>query len=81
MSVIIPDEALLEAGLDERDALVEFACRLFDAGKLALPSAARLATLHRSEFERELGLRGIAAYRPSLEDLADDIAALDRLGP
>ena len=37
MSTInIPDDLLKEAGLDEREALVEFACRLFDAGKLPL---------------------------------------------
>ena len=37
----IPDHVLRQAGLTERDALVEFACRLFDAGKITLWSAAR----------------------------------------
>ena len=51
MPLIIPDEALQEAGLSESDALVEFACRLFDAGKLTLWGAARLAGLSRVDFE------------------------------
>jgi predicted HTH domain antitoxin len=80
MPVVIPDETLREAGLTEREAVVEIACRLFDAGKLALWSAAKLAGMSRAEFEAELGLRKIAVYRPTPEDLADDLAALDRLG-
>jgi len=36
MPVVIPDEALREAGLNPREALVEFACRPCDAGKLML---------------------------------------------
>jgi predicted HTH domain antitoxin len=80
MPVVIPDETLREAGLTEREAVVEIACRLFDAGKLALWPAAKLAGMSRAEFEAELGLRKIAVYRPTSEDLADDLAALDRLG-
>lgn len=80
MPVVIPDEALRQAGLDEREAVIESACRLFDAGKLALWPAARLAGLSRVEFEGELRARHIAIYRPTPQDLADDLDALDRLG-
>ena len=45
MPVIISDDILRESGLGEKDALVEIACRLFDAGKISLPLAARLAAL------------------------------------
>ncbi len=79
MPVIIPDETLRQAGLTEREAVVEIACRLFDAGKLALWPAAKLAGLSRVEFEGELMERKIPVYRPTLQDLADDLAALDRL--
>jgi predicted HTH domain antitoxin len=41
----IPDEVLRELHLDEREARIEFACRLFDAGKLPLIPAARLVQL------------------------------------
>jgi len=79
MPVVIPDEALREAGLNPRDALVEFACRLFDAGKLTLPSAVRLAAMSRVAFQ-ELRSRRIPIYRPTLKDLEDDMESLKRLG-
>jgi len=76
----IPDEVLREAGLDEREALMEFACRLFDAGKLTLWTAARLAGVGRNEMEDALLERGIAVYRPQVSDFVEDLATLDRLG-
>lgn len=62
------------------EARIEIACRLFDAGKLALWPAAQLAQLSRTEFEEELHRRQIAIYRPSVADLKDDLETLDRLG-
>ena len=50
MPVVISDETLRQAGLTEREAVVEIACRLFDAGKLALWPAAKLAGMSRVEF-------------------------------
>ncbi len=79
MPIVISDEVLREAGLGERDAVIEFACHLFDLGKLSLWSAAKLAGLNRVEFEQELVVRRIPVYRPSLQDLADDLTALSRL--
>ena len=66
--------------MNPRDALVEFACRLFDAGKLTLPSAVRLAAISRVAFEHELRSRRIPIYRPTPEDLEDNMEALKRLG-
>jgi predicted HTH domain antitoxin len=80
MPVLIPDETLQEAGLSEREALIEVACRLFDAGVLTLWSAAKLARLNRVGFEQELLTRKIPLYRPQPSDLADDLASLDRRG-
>jgi len=51
MPVVIPDETLKQAGLSEKEALIEIACRLFDAGKLHLNQAARLAGITRYELE------------------------------
>jgi predicted HTH domain antitoxin len=79
MPVTIPDDVLREAGLSEREALIEIACRLFDASKLALWPAAKLAGLTRPEFEQELRQRKIAVYRPTLEDLSADLTALKKL--
>ena len=75
----IPEAVLEESGLNEREALVEFACRLFDAGKLTLWSAAKLAGLDRNGMEDALAARAIAVYRPTADDLAADLATLDDL--
>ncbi len=80
MPVVISDETLRDAGLTEDEALVEIACRLFGAGKLALWPAAKLAGVSRNAFEQALRERRIAVYRPDERDLAEDIAALDKLG-
>ena len=80
MPLVISDAELQEARLNEREAKVEFACRLFGAEKLTLWSAAKLAGLSRVAFEEELRQRGIAAYRPSSAELKADIATLDKLG-
>ncbi|MEW6741691.1 MAG: UPF0175 family protein [Planctomycetota bacterium] len=61
MPLIIPDEILQAAGLSENDALIEIACRLFDAGRLTLWDAARLARLSRVEIEGELLAHLVAA--------------------
>ncbi len=75
----IPDEILKLAGLSEREAMVEFACRLFDAGKLPLWPAAKLAALSRVEMQAALRQRRIAVYRPTLQDFAEDMAAVKEL--
>jgi predicted HTH domain antitoxin len=80
MPVVISDETLRDAGLTEREALVEIAYRLFGAGKLALWPAAKLAGVNRVAFEQALCERHIAVYRPDEGDLADDLAAFDTLG-
>lgn len=80
MPLFISDADLNEAGLNERDARIEFACRMFEGGKLALWPAAKLAGLDRVEMEHELVTRGIALYCPSLDEVVDDLARLDRLG-
>lgn len=79
MPVVISDETLKQAGMTEREAVVEIACRLFDAEKLALWPAAKMAGLSRVEFEQELMNRKIPVYRPTLQDFKDDVAALERL--
>ncbi len=80
MTITIPDDVLHQAGLTEREALTEFACRLFDAGKLALWPAAKLAQLSRAEFEHELITRHIAIYRLTAEELQHDLETLRELG-
>ena len=73
MPVIIPDETLKQAGLSEREALIEISCRLFDAGKLHLNQGARLAGMTRNEFESELMSREIDVYRIDEEYLRHEL--------
>ena len=79
MPLVISDEILKSTGLSEREMQIEIACRLFDAGKLELWPAARLAALSRGEFEEELASRKIAIYRPTLEDWQVDKKTIEEL--
>ena len=80
MPLTLSDEVLKQAGMTAEEARVEIACRLFDAGKLALWPAAQLAQLSRNELEEELHRRRIPIYRPTVEDFRADLETLDRLG-
>src|SRR5438105_6226001 len=73
MPVIIPDETLKQAGLTESEALIEIACRLFDADRLHLWPAAQLAGLSRADFESALISRGIAVQRIDEEYLKHEL--------
>lgn len=80
MPLTISDELLMEAGIDENDARIEIACRLFDADRLSFAHAMRWAGLSRTAFEEALLERGLAVFRPTVEDLRKDLQTLDRLG-
>ena len=79
MLLEISDELLERAGIKPGEALIVFACRLFDAGKLDLWPAAQLAGLSRVQFERELHRRKIAIYQYTLEDYQEDLKTLEYL--
>lgn len=79
MTISIPDDILKQAGLTERDALIEFACRLFDADKLDLNTAGRLAGLQRVEFESELRARNLATVHYSVADYEQDRKTISEL--
>jgi predicted HTH domain antitoxin len=79
MPLTLSDDVLEKAGMTADEARVEIACRLFDAGKLALWPAAQLAQLSRTEFEGELLSRRIPIYRPTLADLQNDLETLKQL--
>lgn len=79
MPVVISDETLRQAGMTECEIVIEIACRLFDIEKLHLWHAAKMAGMSRTEFEQELVRRRIPIHRPTSQDLADDLATLERL--
>jgi predicted HTH domain antitoxin len=72
----IPDDILTQAGITEREAVLELACRLFETGRLTLFFAARLAGLTQPEFEDALLERKIPIYRYSEDDLENDLRTL-----
>ena len=80
MPLVIPDDALRAAGMSEREAKVEIACRWFDAAKLTIGHAARLAGLSETEFERELEHRDIPRFRYTEEMVEQDVEVLKKLG-
>jgi predicted HTH domain antitoxin len=79
MPLIIEDEILKQAGLSERDARIEFACRLFDAEIFSVHEAARMVGMERYEFEAELAKRDIPIYRYTSEMLRQDMEAFRKL--
>ncbi len=80
MPVVIPDEVLKEAGLSEREVLIEVACRLYDTDRLDLWPAAKLCGLDRLAFINELQRRRIPVFRPSVDDVEHDVETLAKLG-
>ena len=79
MPLTITDEQLRAMEMNEREARIEIACRLFAAQKLDLWPAAEFARLSRAEMEGELRARDIPIYRPTVEDLEQDLRSLERL--
>ncbi len=59
MSLSIPEETLDGLRHGARDALIDMACRLFDADRISKPEATKLTGLSRVEFEAELTKRGL----------------------
>lgn len=80
MPLTIPDELLSDAGITPDDARLEFACRLYDVGRLSFGQAIRWSGLTRTDFEAAMLARGLPLYRPTVEDLERDLDTLARLG-
>jgi len=76
----IPDDVLRQAGITEREAVLELACRLFETGRLTPFFAARLAGLSQPDFEDVLLEKKIPIYRYSEDDLRDDLRTLRQPG-
>ena len=79
MPVTLSDELLAEAGLSEREAKLEIACRLYDAGKLTMPQATRWAGIARVEFEAALLERQLPLVRIEQRYWQQELHSLERL--
>ncbi len=81
MPVTISDQLLEDAGLSEREARLEIACRLYDAGKLTMPQATRWAGVSRTELEAALLQRHLPLVRVDEPYWQQEVEGLKRLGP
>lgn len=79
MVLAIPDEIARKAAQSDPEALIDLACRLCDAEWPNHYQAARLAGLERMEFDDALKQRRIPLHRPTVKDVEQDVAALERL--
>jgi predicted HTH domain antitoxin len=80
MPLTIPDAWLSDAGITPDDARIEFACRLYDGGRLSFGQAVRWSGVTRTDLEAAMLARGLPLYRPTVEDLERDLDTLARLG-
>ena len=79
MPLTITDEQLQAMRMDEREARVEIACRLFEAGRMSFGHAAKLAQVSEEQMHDEIEHRGIPRYRYTAEHLREDMETLRRM--
>ncbi len=80
MAIHVPEHVMQQAGLTERQLLIEIACWLFAQGKVDLWPAAQMAGLTRVEMEAELLRRKIPLHTYSEEEYEQDLEYLARRG-
>ena len=78
MVIEIEDKALGGLELTEAQARLDFAVGLFTERRVTLGRAADIAKLPQSDFQHELGRRGIPIHY-DLEDFQDDLRTLASL--
>ena len=80
MSVLnVPDDLLKRLGANNRDALVEIACRLYETDRLQFDEAARLAEATLDDFAVACASRKIPVYWYRIDDLKADLETLNKL--
>jgi predicted HTH domain antitoxin len=80
MTLTLNDDLVQAARLTEAQMLQELAVALFQAERLTLAQAARLAELDRITFQHILASRRIPLHY-GVEDFEDDLRTLDTLPP
>ncbi len=79
MGVLIPDDIVRATRMTDDELRGEIAVLLFERDKLTLAQAARLAGMHRLEFQHLLASRRVAVHY-DVADLEEDLATLRKLG-
>lgn len=78
LNLVISDQIVDAAHLNEADARLELAVALFQADRLTLGQASGLAGLAIAAFMRVLGSRKIPLHH-GVEELHEDLRTLDEL--
>lgn len=78
MSITISDEILASSGLTEGELRRELAIALFQAERLTLGQAAKLADQTQLEFQKALGSRRIPIHYGS-QELDEDLRTVGRV--
>ena len=79
MPLTINDDELRALGMDESQARIEIACRLFEAGQMAFEHAAKLAHISEGQMIDEIERRAIPRYRYTSEHLRQDLEAIEKM--
>lgn len=79
MSVVIPDEILQSARMNESEIKQEIALMLYQKRKVSLPKAARFAGMHRMRFQQLLAQNKIPLDY-DVDDLRDDLKTSEKIG-
>jgi len=79
MPITIDDQTLRAMGMDENEARIEIACRLFDAAKISFGHAATFARITEDQMYQEIEKRNIPRYRYTAEHLRQDLEALRQM--
>jgi len=75
MIITIPDSVVKSSGLSEDQVKLGIAISLFQMEILTLAQAAKMAGLHRMQFQQELANRKIAVHY-GIEELEEDMKIL-----
>lgn len=72
ITIAIPEEA----GLDSNQAVKFLASKLYEAGKLSLGQAAKMASLSKTAFAEILGDYGVSLINHPISEMADDASRI-----
>ncbi len=77
--MVISDDIVRASGLSERELLLEIVLMLFREDKISLGKASELMGMHRMQFQKLLGDRGICIHY-DVPDFQEDLKTLQETG-
>jgi predicted HTH domain antitoxin len=80
MTITIPDPIAQEAGLDEKEALKEFALALYAQERISPSQVRRMCGINVFEFADWVKERGLPVHTFTVEDFEHDVETLKKLG-